>query len=75
MITVKLSAKDTQTVARIIAEKAVEMNKKGAMWMRGDEELSCLDMGKISNKFQSKLGSEYDFKTFFSNKSKPTKKV
>lgn len=40
MITIKLSAKDTQTVARIIAEKAVEMNKKGAMWMRGDEELS-----------------------------------
>ena len=74
-VTIILSAKDASTVANIIAGKAMEMHKKGVPWMRGEEMLSCVDMGNIANKIQEKLGSKYDFDSIWSgkNKSKSTK--
>lgn len=70
---VELSKKDISTVSRLVAEKAMEMHKKGAMWMRGGEELSCVDMGNIANKILKPTGQKFDFDYFF-NKKKVAKK-
>jgi hypothetical protein len=68
MPTIILSKKDISTVSRIVAEKAMEMHKKGAMWHRGEEMLSCVDIGKIANKVSKPLGSRYDFDSVFKKK-------
>lgn len=76
MPTITLSKKDISTVSRIVCEKAMEMHKKGVLWHRGNETLSCVDMGKIANKIQSPLGTKYDFESAFSPKKlKPKTKV
>jgi len=56
MITLKLSAKDIGTISKIVAEKAMEMHKRGSLWARGNERLSCMDMGKIANKLLKPVG-------------------
>jgi hypothetical protein len=65
---VELSKKDLKTISMIVAEKAVQMKKKGQLWMRGNEHLSCVDIGKIANKLQKPLGSQWDFKSKIKNK-------
>jgi len=65
MAVIKLSQKDIRTVAKIVAEKAVEMNKKGATWRRGEEYLSCVEIGGIANKLLKPLEEKYDFDNFF----------
>lgn len=70
MKNLKLSDKDIRTIAKIVTEKAVEMNKRGCRWIRGNESLTCIGMGKIANKILKPLGEKYDFEKFFNGKSK-----
>lgn len=67
---VKLTAKDISTVSRLVAEKAMEMHKKGAMWMRGNEELSCVDMGNLANKVLKPTGQKFDWDAVWNPKKK-----
>lgn len=67
---VNLTRKDINTIAKIVAEKAMEMHKRGSMWKRGEEELSCVDMGDIANKVLKPTGQKYDFKAAFNPKRK-----
>lgn len=48
----ELNEKDLRTVAAIVAAKAEEMAKKGAMWSRGRrvKMLSPIQVGKLANK-------------------------
>lgn len=68
MAEVNLSLKDIKTIGKIVAEKAMEMHKKGSMWKRGDEELSCVGMGNIANKILKPTGTKYDFDSVFNKK-------
>ncbi len=61
-IKIELSKEDLQTISTMIAEKAMQMKKKRQTWMRGTKFLSCVDIGKIANKLQKPLGSQWDFK-------------
>ena len=74
MPTIILSKKDIETVSTIIAEKAMEMHKKGAMWNRGEEYLSCVDMGKMANKIRKSTGNYFDFESVFGGKKKKSTK-
>lgn len=58
---IELSKADLQTVSTIIAEKAMQMQKKRQTWKRGNKFLSSADIGKIANKLQKPLGSMWDF--------------
>lgn len=66
---ITLSKKDLITVSKIVAEKAMQMHKRGAEWARGDERLSCVDMGKLSNRIGKEAGVEWDFQKVFKIKS------
>ncbi len=46
----RISKKDYGTAAKIVAAKAIEMHKKGANWRRGNQFLTCVDIGKIADK-------------------------
>lgn len=67
---IELSKKDLQTISTIIAAKASVMHKKGQTWRRGNEFLSCIDIGKLANKLQKPLGSQWDFVAKFKSSSK-----
>lgn len=70
----KLSKKDLRTVSKIVANKAIEMRKRGAVWARGEERLSCVEMGKLANKILKPTGEFYDFDGFFKEQDKPKSK-
>lgn len=66
---ITLSKKDLRTVSMIVAQFAVQMNKKGSFWQRGNERLTCVDMGRLSNRIGKKAGVEWDFDKAFKIKS------
>lgn len=74
MVTIRLSEKDAATASKIIANKAMEMYEKGAEWRRGENYLSCFDIGKLSNKILSTTGRKYDFDAAFKPKRGRAKK-
>lgn len=79
MNTITLDDKDLRTVAKILAEKAVEMHKKGSVWGRNigkkdEDKLTCVGMGKLANKILEPLDIKYNFDSFFSGKQKSKRK-
>lgn len=73
MADVKLSLKDISTIGVIVAEKAMEMYKKGGMWHRDGKYLSCVDIGKIANRILKPTGQQYDFNAVFKPRDKKQK--
>ena len=57
----RISKKDYGTAAKIVAAKAIEMHKKGANWRRGNQFLTCVDIGKIADKLFSFLNQNQSF--------------
>lgn len=70
----KLSKRDTITVATIISDKANAMHNTGGMWHQsGTRSLSCVDMGKIANKILKSVSPNDKF-VFKWEKASPVKK-
>lgn len=64
---INLSRADARMVASMVAGKAVEIHKKGAMWRtsKGDKHTykSCIEVGKVADKIlrQTNTGEKFAF--------------